>query len=140
MREIIIKGRKVVGGNAEGEALVTKEAISGWGGTNPLEGTIIERGHELEGQCFKDKILVFRGAKGSSGWSNAFHIAKLAKTLPRAIIFEEMTSKIALGSIVMGVPAMTDLEHDPFQFIDSGDWVKVDADNQQIIILKCKEE
>ncbi len=28
---IVLKGRKVVGGVAEGEALVTRQTISGWG-------------------------------------------------------------------------------------------------------------
>ena len=28
---LILRGRKVVGGTAEGEALVTRETISGWG-------------------------------------------------------------------------------------------------------------
>ena len=38
---LVLKGRKVVGGVAEGEALVTRQTISGWGGVNPLSGTII---------------------------------------------------------------------------------------------------
>ena len=32
MEKIVLHGRKVVGGVIEGEALVTKETISGWGG------------------------------------------------------------------------------------------------------------
>ena len=31
---VVLKGRKVVGGVAEGEALVTRQTISGWGGIN----------------------------------------------------------------------------------------------------------
>ena len=74
-KTIVLRGRKVVGGVAEGEALVTKEALSGWGGINPMDGTITETRHELRGQSFKDKVLVFRGAKGSSG---AEHMERLA--------------------------------------------------------------
>ena len=59
----VLKGRKVVGGVAEGEALVTRQTISGWGGINPMLGTVTETRHELRGQSFKDKILVFPGAK-----------------------------------------------------------------------------
>ena len=75
--KIILRGRKVVGGVAEGEALVTRDTISGWGGINEREGTVIERRHELRGVSFKDKILVFPGAKGSSGWSAYFHMTRL---------------------------------------------------------------
>ncbi len=86
-----------VGGIAEGEALVTHQTISGWGGVNAMTGTIIETRHELRGVSFKDKVLVCPGAKGSSGWSSVFHQARLAGVEPRAMIFNEMTTKIALG-------------------------------------------
>jgi predicted aconitase with swiveling domain len=125
---ITLHGRKVVGGYAEGEALVTNDTISGWGGINPMTGTVIETRHELRGQTFKDKILVFPGAKGSSGWSAAFHLTRLTGTAPKALVFNEMTTKIALGAVVMRVPAVTDLDQDPLRVIETGDWVTVDGD------------
>jgi uncharacterized protein len=128
LQTITLHGRKVVGGYAEGEALVTNDTISGWGGINPMTGTVIETRHELRGQTFKDKILVFPGAKGSSGWSAAFHLTRLTGTAPKAMVFNEMTTKIALGAVVMRVPAVTDLDQDPLQIIETGDWVTVDGD------------
>jgi len=125
---ITLQGRKVVGGLAEGAALVTRQTISGWGGVNAMQGTVIETRHELRGQSFKDKILVFPGAKGSSGWSVVFHMTRLAGTAPKAMIFNEMTTKVALGAVVMRVPSVTDLDRDPLELIATGDWVKVDAD------------
>ena len=65
----ILHGRAVVPGVVEGEALVSHEPISGWGGIDPARGVIIERRHELYEVCFTGKILVFPSAKGSSGWS-----------------------------------------------------------------------
>ncbi|MBO0787314.1 MAG: DUF126 domain-containing protein, partial [Actinobacteria bacterium] len=58
---IVLHGRGIVPGTAEGEALVSHEPISGWGGIDPATGTIIEPRHELSGQCFTGKILVFPG-------------------------------------------------------------------------------
>lgn len=133
---VTLHGRKVVGGYAEGEALVTRQTISGWGGVNPLQGTIIETRHELRGQSFKDKILVFPGAKGSSGWSAMFHMTRLAGTAPKAMIFNEMTTKVALGAVVMRVPSVTDLDRDPLGLIETGDWIKVDADRGIVEIHK----
>jgi len=133
---IRLHGRKVVGGVTEGEALVTRQTISGWGGVNPTTGTIIETRHELRGVSFKDKVLVCPGAKGSSGWSAMFHTTRLAGTAPKAVIFNEMTTKIALGCVVMRVPSITDLDRDPLELIESGDWVKVDADNGLVEIRK----
>jgi uncharacterized protein len=125
---ITLHGRKVVGGYAEGEALVTHDTISGWGGINPMTGTVIETRHELRGQTFKDKILVFPGAKGSSGWSAAFHVTRITGTAPKALVFNEMTTKIALGAVVMRIPSVTDLDQDPLKLIETGDWVTVDGD------------
>jgi len=138
-RAATLHGRKVVRGTAEGETLVNKQTISGWGGTNPVEGSIIERRHELRGQSFKHKVLVYPGAKGSSGWSVTFHVARLAGAHPKALIFKEMTTKVALGAVVMHTPAVTDFE-DPFEVIRTGDWVKVDADNGIVEVTKRKIE
>ena len=130
----VIKCRKVYGGRCRGEALVSDQAISGWGGTLPIEGKIVERGHPLEGKIFTNKILVVRGAKGSSGWTEAFHASKLSGTLPLGIIFTEMTSKIALGCVVMCIPAVTDLEENPFENMKSGDLIDLDANAGEIRI------
>jgi hypothetical protein len=128
-QSILLRGRKVVGGRAEGEALVTRDTVPGWGGVNPVQGIITETRHELRGQSFKDKVLVFRGARGSSGWSAMYHIARLAGTAPKALVFNEMTTKVALGAVVMRVPSVTDLDQDPLDIIKTGDWVIVDGDH-----------
>jgi hypothetical protein len=138
--KIILRGRKMVGGCAEGEAIVTQDTISGWGGINEKDGTVIERRHELRGRSFKGKVLVFPGAKGSSGWSAYFHMARLNGVAPRAMIFNKMTTKVALGAVVTRAPAMTDLEQDALFVIETGDWVKVDADNGVVEILKQRRE
>lgn len=126
--DLILHGRRVVGGVAEGEAIVTRQTISGFGGINPLTGTITERRHEIVGQSFKGKVLVFPGAKGSSGWASNFQAARLAGAAPLAILFTTMTTKVALGAIVLRVPAMTDFDQDLIAVIRTGDWVRVNAD------------
>jgi len=136
MTKIVLRGRKVVGGCAEGEALVTKDRISGWGGIDPRSGTVIETRHELRGISFAGKVLVFPGAKGSSGWSSQFHVARLAGKAPIAMVFNEMTTKIALGAVVAHAPSVTDFDQDTLQVIETGDWVKVDGDNGLVEVTK----
>jgi uncharacterized protein len=126
---IVLRGRTVVPGVTAGEALVSHEAISGWGGIDPAKGTIIEPRHELFGQCFTGKILVFPSAKGSSGWSGFFQATRLMGTAPLGMIFTRMSTKAALGAVVTRVPAVTDLDSDPCHVISSGDWVRIDADH-----------
>jgi uncharacterized protein len=134
--KIVLRGRRVVGGCAEGEALVTKETISGWGGIDPMTGTVIETHHELHGVSFRDRVLVFPGAKGSSGWSNAFHMTRLAGTAPKAMVFNRMNTKIALGAVVTHAPTVTDLDQDPLAVVETGDWVRVDGDRGIVEVTK----
>lgn len=136
---IVLHGRKIVGGSVQGEALVTRQTISGWGGIDPNTGTIIELRHELRGQSFKDKILVFPGAKGSSGWSAFFHMARLNGVAPKGFIFNKMSTKIALGLVVTHSPALTDFDCDPLTVIETGDWVEMDADRAIARITKQAE-
>jgi predicted aconitase with swiveling domain len=134
--DLVLRGRKVVGGVAEGEALVTSETISGWGGVNPLKGEVIESRHELRGVSFANKVLIFPGAKGSSGWSGVFHLTRLAGTAPLALVFNTMTTKAALGAVVLRVPSLTNLDGDPTELVATGDWVRVDADAGTLSVWK----
>ena len=135
-RVVVLAGVGELDGRAEGEALVTRQTIPGWGGVNPVQGVITETQHELRGVSFKDKVLVFRGAKGSSGWSAMYHTARLAGAAPRALIFNEMTTKVALGAVVMRVPSITALDQDPLDVIETGDWVIVDADRGIVEVVR----
>lgn len=134
--DLLLHGRCVVPGFAEGEALVTRDPISGWGGIDSRTGTIVETRHELRGQSFAGKVLVFPGAKGSSGWSNAFHLTRSLGVAPAAMLFNEMTTKVALGAVVTRAPAMTDFDQDPLQVIRTGDWVRVDADRGVVEVVR----
>jgi len=134
--DLVIRGRKVVGGKVEGEALVTSQTISGWGGVNPMKGEVIETRHELRGQSFAGKILVFPGAKGSSGWSAVFHTTRLTDKAPLGLLFTITTTKAALGAVVLRVPSMTDFDTDPVEAIATGDWVRIDADAGTVSVWK----
>ena len=138
--KVVLHGRKVVGGVVEGEALVTRDHISGWGGIDPRTGSVIEVRHELRGRSFAGKVLVFPGAKGSSGWSAMFHATRLYGKAPAAMLFNEMTTKVALGAVVTHAPAMTYFDHDPLECIETGDWVRVDADAGIVEVTKRTQE
>jgi predicted aconitase with swiveling domain len=135
----VLRGRGLGGGVCEGEALVSREAIAGWGGLDPRTGTVIESRHELAGQSIAGKVLVFPGAKGSSGWSGAIHLSRLEGTAPKAMVFNIMNTKIALSVVVSHVPCVTGLDQDPIELIRTGDLVRVDGDQGVIEILRRKE-
>jgi uncharacterized protein len=124
---VVLRGRTVVPGVVTGEALVSPETISGWGGIDPATGTIIEARHPLAGVCFTGKILVFPGAKGSSGWSGFFQTTRLLGTAPIGMVFAVTTTKAALGAVVTRVPALADLDADPVAVLRTGDRIRLDA-------------
>jgi hypothetical protein len=109
-------------------ALVSHDTISGWGGIDPARGVVVERHHELCGVGFAGTVLVFPGAKGSSGWSGFFQACRLAGTAPAAMLVTTTTTKSALGAVVTRVPSLSDFDVDPVTVIRTGDLVTVDAD------------
>jgi len=101
-----MSGRVIFEGSAEGEALVTSSPMSFYGGVNPESGEVIERGHELQGQSVKGKILVFPGGKGSTVGSYVLY--RLAKNgaAPRAIINSKCETIVAVGAIISEIPCV----------------------------------
>jgi hypothetical protein len=65
-----------------------------------------------------------------------YHTARLAGRAPKALVFNEMTTKIALGAVVMRIPSVTDLDRDPLDIIETGDWVVVDGDRGTVEVEK----
>jgi len=136
-KTIILHGKPVAPGIAEAQALVCKGYITGWGGIDPRRGIFIDvRDTETYGKSFKGKVLVFKGAKGSSGWSTQFHENRMMGNAPAAIIFNIVTTKSALGTIVSHVPAVTGLDMDPTEVIETGDLVRVDGTNGIVTVTK----
>lgn len=133
---LIIRGRKVVGGKAEGEALIADERVSFWGGTDPTRGIVHDAGNKFEGKSFAGKVFIFRFTKGSSGTSAYINISKRLGVAPAAIINTELDSLCVLGCAISDIPMMTDLDQDPFQAIENGDWIKVDADEGIVEVIK----
>jgi len=132
----LLKGRPVIKGIAEGEALVCPESIQGWAGIDDETGVIIEKGHSQEGVSIKDRILVLPCSKGSNGWSSHFHSAKVKGITPAGWLFSKMDSRTGVAAVVIDIPAVADFEDtDPVEAIKTGDWVKVDANRGIVEVL-----
>jgi len=127
-----IKGRSISRGAAEGEALVSSDAISFFGGVDPKTGIVIDKGHALEGKCIKGKVLVFPRGKGSTVGSYVLLQLKKNNCAPVAIINEEAEPIIALGAIIARIPMVDKLENGAYARIKDGMVVKVDGTAGQI--------
>lgn len=125
-----IKGRMISQGKAEGEALVSKEPIGFYGGIDAKTGIVIEKDHELEGKCVKDKILVFPCGKGSTVGSYVIYGLKKNGVAPKAIINKETETIVATGVILAGIPCVDKINIDK---IKTGDKLIVDAENAIVV-------
>ncbi|MHA2365307.1 MAG: DUF126 domain-containing protein [Candidatus Hodarchaeales archaeon] len=121
---MILKGRKIYKGTATGDALVTNQGISFYGGVDPETGIVVESGHELEGQCLTNKILVFPMGKGSTVGSYTMYWMMKSKTSPAAIINKEIDTIVAVGCIISEVPCIDQIEIDK---IKTGDKLTVNG-------------
>lgn len=132
---IIIKGRTIFPGKVEGEALVSKMPLMGWGNVNVKQGFTVERDHPLFEVALKDKILVFPYVRGSGGFVMYGH-TKQYGTNPKAMLISKPISYSIFAGMIMKQPTMTDFDIDPIQIIETGDFVKVNADDGYIEIIK----
>jgi predicted aconitase with swiveling domain len=131
MAERVIAGRAVVPGDAEGEALVTGEALSFWGGYDFTTGTIIDTHHPLLGTRAAGRILAVPFSKGSSTTTAVLLESVRAGTAPAAILTTGVDSFFALASIVADLmygkafPVVA-LEPEDFATLKSGMRIAVD--------------
>jgi predicted aconitase with swiveling domain len=121
-----MQGRKIYGGKVVGEALVTGDDISFYGGCDPETGEIIEKGHHLEGKSITGKILVFPSGKGSTVGSYVLYALKKAEKAPLAIVNRVMDPVVAVGCIISEIPAVDQIE---IEKIKTGQKIEVDASN-----------
>jgi len=128
-----MKGRMISPGKAEGEAIVSRSPIGFYGGIDAKNGIVIEKGHELEDQSVKGKILVFPQGKGSTVGSYVIYGLKKNGVAPAAIVNQETETIVATGVILAGIPCVDRID---ISKIKTGDRLKIDADEATVEVIK----
>jgi predicted aconitase with swiveling domain len=127
---LILKGRSIYGGTAEGVSLVSDFPMSFYGGVNPKTGRVVEHGSDIFGEPLKGKVLVFPNGKGSTVGS--YILYRLAKDNlgPCAIVNSRCETIVAVGAIISEIPCvdMVDISR-----IRSGDRVRVREDTVEVL-------
>ncbi len=131
-----INCRGVVKGTAQGEALVAPTTLSFWGEVDPVSGRIIAAGHPLEGECLRGKVLVIKSTKGSSATPLVIGLAHSEGNAPVAFVNTDIDALAVLGCVVNQIPMVSDLDADPFEMIQTGDQVAVDADAGTLVVTR----
>lgn len=129
-----IKGRVISRGKAKGKVLLSKDPISFLGGVDPKTGIVIEKGHSLEGKSIAKTILIFPTGKGSTVGSYVMLQLKKNGKSPAGIINLEAEPIIAVGAIISKIPMLDRLEKDPFEILENGKEVELDAEKGLVFI------
>lgn len=122
---LILEGRVIKAGRAEGRALVSPAPIGFLGGVDPDTGVVLEPGHPLQGRSVSGSVLVFPTGKGSTVGS--YTLLRLARGghAPVAIVNSASEAIVAVGAIIAGIPMVDQVD---ISAIKDGDWVEVDGD------------
>lgn len=121
-----LEGRVIKAGRCEGEALVSPEPLSFFGGVDAETGCVVEPGHPLEGQSIAGRVLVFPTAKGSTVGSYILYRLRKAGLAPVGLINAESEPIVAVGAIIASIPMV---DHVDITQIKTGDRVAIDGAN-----------
>lgn len=123
-------------GCVEGEILISKDPVLFYQ-TDFSTGIFTEKGHDLEGKCIAGKILVFPGGKGSSVvQADGMYRLDMTGHAPRGLIVSHLDTVLVSSAIIMEVPMVDDVASMFYEQIQNGDFVRLDATNGQIAVLR----
>lgn len=134
----MIRGRALVVGSASGEALVSPEPLSFWGGYDHATGRIIDARHPLHGEVAAGRVLAIPGSRGSSTTTAVLLEAVRAGTAPAAIVCRGPDPFFALASIVADemyrrpFPVVS-LTAEEFADLRTGEWLIVGDDGTIVV-------
>ena len=129
----IIHGKAHIAGEAQGEALVSDEPLSFWGGYDQHTGEIIDRRHPLSGTIAAGRMLAVPSTRGSSTTTAVLLEAIRSGTAPAALITSGVDPFLVLASIVADelyaspIPVVA-LDPDDFATLKTGQWLRLAAD------------
>ena len=138
MERLNLQGKIIIRGKARGNALVSREPLSFWGGYDWKTGEIIDRRHMLSGSIAKDKILAIPFTRGSSTTTAVLLEAIRAGTAPAAIITTETDFFFALACVVadelytVSIPLVA-LDEVDFAKLCTSDEIQVVNDGRLIV-------
>ncbi len=121
---MILNGRSIFRGQITAEALCSGMGISFFGGVDPDTGVVVEKGHELYGQCVAGKVLVFPTGKGSTVGSYTLYRLKKNGLAPAAILNAECEPITAVGCIISEIPCV---DHLPLINLSTGMTLRIEA-------------
>ena len=120
-----LSGRTIFPGVVSGAALISRMAISFYGGVDPETGIITESGHDLAGESIAGRVLVFPTGKGSTVGSYVLYRLKQNGHAPLAMVIAACETITAVGCIIAEIPCMDQVD---LHRIETGMQLEVNTD------------
>ena len=151
VEKIILKGNSRTRGTAEGIAVVTRQPFNFLAAymrgfmlsqPSPIVGDVK---HELFGVDISGKVLVFPYNIGSLSCGVTLLEAIKQGVAPKAIVSAKIETCALSGAIFadlffdLPLPIVDKLDRSPLEVIDTGDYVRVNADKGIVEVTKKKQ-
>ncbi len=133
---IVLHCHRGIGPNVTGTALVTKDNFSARYDLDRIKGVFSRPAHELFGQSYVGKILVFNTAKG--GVASAWMLREMMerRITPLALVFNRVNPILAQGAAFGNLTLVDRFEEgDVSTLIRTGDEVAIESGLGKVTIL-----
>ena len=138
MSPVAMKGKGLVMGRVEGEALVSQRAFTFAHGVDPSSGRVTDVRSDIRGSNVKGKVLFYPFGKGSTTASSWFLETVRLGNHPAAIVTEGVDLSAVIGSVMARViyqkeiPIVSGVPRTAYSSIGQGSTVAVDADSGEV--------
>jgi len=132
---IVLKCHPGIGPRVEGEALVSKDNFSARYDLDRINGLFSRPQHDLAGQSYVDRILVFNTAKGGVASAWMLYEMKARGITPKAILFNTANTILAQGAALAELAMCDRFEAgDVTNLVSTGDRLIVDPEAGNVTI------
>ena len=99
-------------------------------------GVFSRPSHDLYGQSYAGRILVFTTAKGGVATSWALRDLREKGLAPAGLVFQQANPIVVQGAVFARLPLLHRLEPDPVNSLRTGDWVRLDPAQGLLEVLR----
>lgn len=133
MKPLILSGRGLIQGTAEGAAVISVKAFTFAHGVDPASGDVTDVRSDVKGSNVRGKVLFYPFGKGSTTASAWFLETVRLGNQPSAIVTEGVDLSAVIGSVMAKliygkeVPVISGVPRGVYSQVRSGEPVRVDG-------------
>jgi predicted aconitase with swiveling domain len=141
MKRLVLAGKGLIEGQAEGAAVVSTRAFTFAHGVDPDNGNVTDVRSDVRGSNVKGSVLFYPFGKGSTTASAWFLETVRLGNQPSAIVTEGVDLSAVIGSamakLIYGkqVPVISGVARTTYSKIKTGERVRVDGRTGQVSVM-----